>query len=919
MIIPCKHSGYGEGGRLTATRRAYLDGGGGGGGNQTSTSYTTNVPEYAKQPFMEMIGKGIALSEAPYQAYGGERTAQFTPLQQQAFGQAETQQVAPQLGAATGLTGIAALQGLNAQFDPYATGQFTSQTAQQYMNPFMQNVVDIQKREAQRQSQIGQTQDQARAVQAGAFGGSRQAILQAERERNLAQQLGDIQATGSQAAFQAAQDQFNREQQMREQSRQFGAGFGMEGLRTALSGAGQLGQLGQQQFGQEMDIMGARQQMGTTQQQQIQRILDQQYADFQAQRDYPYQQLGFLSDLLRGTGSSTRQVYPTPQPTAIQQLAGLGTAAIGVMAKGGEVRYADGGITSLLGDQQLAQTVQNQEQSPMMQMAAAEEAQRRSMMRSAAPADMPQEADMTEAELLAALRVAIQQGDETKARVIAELIEERKMPESGIAQVAPESVGDVPEGGIVGMYDGGAVAFQEGGRTVRSPYTPRKTSGQRMTDDTLQALADAYENMPDALPIQLAREGTRQTVDALGNVVEAVADTKALPKSSGYLAQLERDEQAREARRAAARERELASKRVMTATPVAAAAPAAGIATLMPEIAPSAARDAKLLERQDPMSGGVALALAAKQAEDKAIADAGGNVATGGAQVGAGAITPAGYRAQLKAAGYDIDAQQAAEKKALEDEFAARREAVAADRADLERMIAERGVYGEEREKEAKAAIEGIKGEKDQARSMALFQAGLAILSADPSRGALAAIGEGALKGVGAYKGDLKELEAKRERMSDKLDRIVDIRRQERFADDDKRAALKKEENRLTADLARETRSTLQGFGQTNLSVAMAAVKASADSREKALDRQDRAQRLSQASRGDLAQLRISLDGEIARLERKDFRDADEEARLADAIAQRNEVRRLLGERSGMTGQAAPAANMTGWGKATVE
>jgi len=493
------------------------------------------------------------------------------------------------------------------------------------------------------------------------------------------------------------------------------------------------------------------------------------------------------------------------------------------------------------------------------------------------------------------------------------------MPESGIAQVAPESVGDVPEGGIVGMYDGGAVAFQEGGRTVRSPYTPRKTSGQRMTDDTLQALADAYENMPDALPIQLAREGTRQTVDALGNVVEAVADTKALPKSSGYLAQLERDEQAREARRAAARERELASKRVMTATPVAAAAPAAGIATLMPEIAPSAARDAKLLERQDPMSGGVALALAAKQAEDKAIADAGGNVATGGAQVGAGAITPAGYRAQLKAAGYDIDAQQAAEKKALEDEFAARREAVAADRADLERMIAERGVYGEEREKEAKAAIEGIKGEKDQARSMALFQAGLAILSADPSRGALAAIGEGALKGVGAYKGDLKELEAKRERMSEKLDRIVDIRRQERFADDEKRAALKKEENRLTADLARETRSTLQGFGQTNLSIATAAVKASADSREKALDRQDRAQRLSQASRGDLAQLRISLDGEIARLERKDFRDADEEARLADAIAQRNEVRRLLGERSGMTGQAAPAANMTGWGKATVE
>jgi len=799
MIIPCKHSGYGEGGRLTTTRRAYIDGGGGGGGPSQTTSYTTNVPEYAKQPFMEMIGKGIALSEAPYQAYGGERTAQFTPLQQQAFGQAETQQVAPQLGAATGLTGIAALQGLNAQFDPYATGQFTSQTAQQYMNPFMQNVVDIQKREAQRQSQIGQTQDQARAVQAGAFGGSRQAILQAERERNLAQQLGDIQATGSQAAFQAAQDQFNREQQMREQSRQFGAGFGMEGLRTALSGAGQLGQLGQQQFGQEMDIMGARQQMGTTQQQQIQRILDQQYADFQAQRDYPYQQLGFLSDLLRGTGSSSRSLYTVPQPSTTQQLAGLGTAAIGLggLAKGGSIpkAYADGGITALLGDDQLAQAAQNQEQSPMMQMAAAEEAQRRNMLRSAAPADMPQMADMTEEELLAALRVAIQQGDETKARVIAELIEERRVPESGIAQVAPESLGDVPDGGIVGMNDGGAVAFRTGDE-VRSAYTPRKTSGQRMLDDAIQSGLIAYENMPDALPIQLAREGTRQTVDALGNVVEAVADTKALPKSSGYLAQLERDEQAREARRAAARERELASKRVMTATPQAAAEPASPLAALMPtDITPSAGRDRKLLERQSPTSGGLEAALAAKQAEDKAIADAGGNVATGGA--GSGVMGPDQLMAMAKRFG--IDPQAAADRQTAfaKEQADARERGVSEREAALEAFIKERGVYGKEQEAEARQEIEGLAGKKLDAKNFALIQAGLAILSADPSRGAFAAIGEGAAKGLMGYKGDLDKLEEKREKINGRIDRILELRRLESAADGKDRLALKNERSKL--------------------------------------------------------------------------------------------------------------------------
>jgi len=87
--------------------------------------------------------------------------------------------------------------------------------ADAYMSPYMQSVVDIQKREAQRQSGIQGTQQQAQAVGAGAFGGSRDAIQRAERERNLSQQMGDIQAQGSQAAYQQAQQQFNQEQQAR--------------------------------------------------------------------------------------------------------------------------------------------------------------------------------------------------------------------------------------------------------------------------------------------------------------------------------------------------------------------------------------------------------------------------------------------------------------------------------------------------------------------------------------------------------------------------------------------------------------------------------------------------------------------------------------------------------------------------------
>jgi hypothetical protein len=85
-------------------------------------------------------------------------------------------------------------------------------SADAYMSPYMQNVVEMQKREAARQSGIQGTQQQAQAAQAGAFGGGRDAIMRAERERNLAQQMGDIQATGSQAAYQQAQAQFNAEQ-----------------------------------------------------------------------------------------------------------------------------------------------------------------------------------------------------------------------------------------------------------------------------------------------------------------------------------------------------------------------------------------------------------------------------------------------------------------------------------------------------------------------------------------------------------------------------------------------------------------------------------------------------------------------------------------------------------------------------------
>jgi hypothetical protein len=439
-----------------------------------TTPVPTQVTEYQTgfapvvAPYAErLLGRAEAMFEDPYMQYQGERFAQFSPLQQQAFTGAQAMEAAPQLRDASAMAGTAGLRAL--AYDQYKPSQFanfyqpvssyqptrftapgvstralttyqmgpaervytdslTGQgTASQYMSPYMQNVVDIQQREAQRQADIAATARGQKYARAGAFGGARQAIENAEAARNLAMQKGDIQATGLQAAYQQAQQQFNAEQaarlqaqlanqqagitmggqnlqaalgtqqfgaqqdlqarlaeqqarmqaqqmaeqsrqfgygnlmqqaglgaqynqaaaQLGEQSRQFGAGLGLQGLQTALQSAGQLGQLGQNQFGQNMAINQLQAQYGGMQQQQAQNILNQQYQDFLNYQNYPYKQLGFMSDILRGAPlSQTGAAVYQQAPSMTSQLAGLGTAAIGAsklfgMKDGGEVEDAE--------------------------------------------------------------------------------------------------------------------------------------------------------------------------------------------------------------------------------------------------------------------------------------------------------------------------------------------------------------------------------------------------------------------------------------------------------------------------------------------------------------------------------------------------------------------------------------------------
>lgn len=357
----------------------------------------------------------------PYQQYTGERFAQFTPLQQQAMEAAGQLRVPGQMYDASQIAKLAAERAGGTTYTPYdykaaqvsvdpskyITPQMrAAQTAQQfgqqrftapgvaqsYMSPYLQNVVDIEKREAQRQADIARTGRGAQFAKAGAFGGARQAIEEAEARRNLATQMGDIQARGLQSAYDRAGQMFatdearaaqygmqsalanlSNEQQaavqnqaaqlqtqglstsqalqaalanqqayqnaanLSEQSRQYGAGLGLQGLQAAMTGAGQLGNLGQNIYGQYTGNIDLQNRLGLQQQQQMQQMLNANYQDFLNAQNQPYKQLGFMSDLLRGTqglGQQSMYSYQPPVPLT-NQLIGLGGTAATLGRMGG--------------------------------------------------------------------------------------------------------------------------------------------------------------------------------------------------------------------------------------------------------------------------------------------------------------------------------------------------------------------------------------------------------------------------------------------------------------------------------------------------------------------------------------------------------------------------------------------------------
>lgn len=286
----------------------------------TSTEQiTSTIPEWAKPYAQYLLGNVFGGMGQPgligqgYQPYGKQRTAGFSPLQQQAMEGIAGMQVSPELGIASGMAGMAGQRaGIAGQryesmaTDPSAMGAF--------MSPYMQNVIQQQKRGAIQDYARQIPGLQAQGIRTGGRGGTREALLQAEANRNLQNQLQGIEATGLQNAFQNAQ-----------QAQQFGANLGLQGLQQQLAAAGSLGGLGMQGYQQRMGIGQAQLGAGAQGQALEQELLNQQYQDFMNQQQFPYKQAEFGMGLLRGIPATgqTSTLYQQP-PSLFGQIAGMG-------------------------------------------------------------------------------------------------------------------------------------------------------------------------------------------------------------------------------------------------------------------------------------------------------------------------------------------------------------------------------------------------------------------------------------------------------------------------------------------------------------------------------------------------------------------------------------------------------------------
>ncbi len=303
--------------------------------NQTVTQ--TNIPAYLR-PYMERLaGRAERVSNQEYIPYEGERVAGAAPDTETAYAGARNLQgtYLPAFNqAAQGFTdALGQAKQAVAGYDANAVPMWTEASRQQYMSPYIQDVVNRAQAAAQRNFAESQAGRSAAAARAGAFGGSRAAIADEQARRNYDQQFMDTTAQLMNQGYSNAQAQFMADRQAREQARQFGAELGLRGAGFGLQAGQAMQGLGSEAFrlgGAQAELLNR---FGAQQQAERQKRLDQAYEDFLNQRDYARQNVSFLSSILRGMPVPTQSNVVTyaPQPNQLSQLLGMGIGAYGAL------------------------------------------------------------------------------------------------------------------------------------------------------------------------------------------------------------------------------------------------------------------------------------------------------------------------------------------------------------------------------------------------------------------------------------------------------------------------------------------------------------------------------------------------------------------------------------------------------------
>lgn len=329
-------------------------------GGKSSTTSTVTQQKFPAEivPYLtSTLERGEALSLEPYVPYTGERlagqgediasaydmirgvAAEGTPGADYAISEAI------RAGQEAGDIGISPYQFSEAQFTQ--PQQFTSEIAAQYMDPYVQQVLDIQKQKAAEEYAISQTERQAEATAAGAFGGSRGAVREALAERDLLNRQAELQATGMQAAYDRARQAFeaDRSAQFATEQARAGEAGRVQSAQAAEDMAAREAELTRLGFSSDQaarvaaledaaragDIQSAQllETIGKSLQSQEQAGLDLAYEDFLRQLNFPKEQLRFLAEMVHGVPlapAGTTEVQTPYNP--IQQALGAGLSAL---------------------------------------------------------------------------------------------------------------------------------------------------------------------------------------------------------------------------------------------------------------------------------------------------------------------------------------------------------------------------------------------------------------------------------------------------------------------------------------------------------------------------------------------------------------------------------------------------------------